>query len=242
MDKYAGNFLSQASRHLLDSCCKLAARIFLAGEYCLRMPFNPVILLYPLGGYLLGSVSTAIIVCRLMRLPDPRAVGSNNPGATNVLRHGGKKAAIITLLGDMLKGLLAVLIAEQFTHQPMYLALSGLGAFIGHLYPLYFGFKGGKGVATFYGALLGYNWLAGVAALIVWLLVAAVTRYSSLSALISAASAPVILWLLKADTAFLFTAIPMVLLLYWRHRSNIRNLFTGKESKIGAKKNSPEKP
>jgi glycerol-3-phosphate acyltransferase PlsY len=200
------------------------------------MAFDPVILLYPLGGYLLGSMSTAIIVCKLMRLPDPRAVGSNNPGATNVLRHGGKKAAIITLFGDMLKGLLAVLLANQFSHQPEYLALAGTGAFLGHLYPLYFGFKGGKGVATFYGVLLGFNWLAGVAALCVWLLVAFVSRYSSLSALLSAASAPFFLWLLDADTALLMAAILMSALLYWRHRSNMQNLISGRENKIGEKK------
>jgi glycerol-3-phosphate acyltransferase PlsY len=204
------------------------------------MAFDPVILLYPLGGYLLGSISTAIIVCKLMRLPDPRAVGSNNPGATNVLRHGGKKAAIITLFGDMLKGLLAVLLASRLTSQPEYLALTGLGAFLGHLYPLYFSFKGGKGVATFYGVLLGFNWLAGVAALVVWLLVAGVSRYSSLSALLSAASAPFFLWLLDANMALLIACSLMVILLYWRHRNNMRNLITGRENKIGQKKTQSE--
>jgi glycerol-3-phosphate acyltransferase PlsY len=204
------------------------------------MAFDPVILLYPLGGYLLGSISAAILTCKLMRLPDPRSVGSNNPGATNVLRHGGKKAAIITLFGDMLKGLLAVLLAAQLTSQPEYLALAGLGAFLGHLYPLYFGFKGGKGVATFYGVLLGFNWLAGVAALVVWLLVAGVSRYSSLSALLSAASAPFFLWLLGANTALLISSGLMVALLYWRHRSNMYNLITGRENKIGEKKSLSE--
>jgi glycerol-3-phosphate acyltransferase PlsY len=200
------------------------------------MAFDPVILLYPLIGYLFGSISTAIIICKLMQLPDPRSVGSNNPGATNVLRHGGKKAAIITLFGDMLKGLLAVLLASQFSTRPESLALTGLGAFLGHLYPLYFGFKGGKGVATFYGVLLGFNWLAGLAALVVWLLAAAVSRYSSLSALLSAASAPVFLWLLDANTALLLACSLMVTLLYWRHRSNMRNLISGRENKIGEKK------
>ena len=201
------------------------------------MAFDPVILLYPLGGYLVGSISTAIITCKLMRLPDPRSVGSNNPGATNVLRHGGKKAAIITLLGDMLQGLLPVAVAAQFNAAPLVLALTGLGAFLGHLFPLYFAFKGGKGVATFYGVLLGVHWLAGVAALLVWLLTAALTRYSSLSALVSAASAPVILWQLDAHISVLLCGTAMTALLYWRHRSNIRNLIAGKEDRIGVKKN-----
>lgn len=214
----------------------LATSFIRAGKYFLRMAFDPVILFYLLGGYLVGSISTAIITCKLMQLPDPRSVGSNNPGATNVLRHGGKKAAIITLFGDMLKGLLPVVIASQFTTQTEYLALTGLGAFFGHVFPLYFGFKGGKGVATFYGALLGFHWLAGVAALFVWGLAAAITRYSSLSALLSAASAPLLLYLFAADKALIFSAGLMVLLLYWRHRSNIQNLLHGRETKIGQKK------
>jgi len=218
----------------------LAVCILVAGKYSVCMAFDPVILFYPLFGYLLGSISTAVITCKLMQLPDPRSIGSNNPGATNVLRHGGKKAAIITLFGDMLKGLLAVLIASRFTSQADSLALAGLGAFLGHLYPLYFGFKGGKGVATFFGVLLGFSWLAGVAALLVWLLVAAVSRYSSLSALLSAASAPVFLYLLDVNTAMLISCGLMVLLLYWRHRSNIHNLFSGEENKIGEKKPAAE--
>ncbi len=207
-----------------------------AGKFCLHMAFDPVILFYLLGAYLIGSISTAIITCKLMQLPDPRSVGSNNPGATNVLRHGGKKAAIITLFGDMLKGLLPVVVASQLTAQPEYLALTGLGAFLGHIFPVYYGFKGGKGVATFYGALLGFHWLAGIAALLVWLFAAAITRYSSLSALLSAASAPVLLYLFTVQPVILLSATLMVLLLYWRHRSNIQNLVRGQENKIGQKK------
>lgn len=200
------------------------------------MTLDPVFLLYALGGYLVGSISTAIITCKLMALPDPRAVGSNNPGATNVLRHGGKKAAIITLLGDMLKGLLPVFVAGWLSHQPIAIALTGLGAFLGHLYPVFFGFKGGKGVATFYGALLGFNWLAGLAALAVWLLMAFIFRYSSLSALVSAASSPLLLWQFSHNTALLASCSVMAVMLIWRHRSNMRNLVAGRENKIGTKK------
>jgi glycerol-3-phosphate acyltransferase PlsY len=200
------------------------------------MPLDPVILLYALGGYLIGSISTAIITCRLMGLPDPRAVGSNNPGATNVLRHGGKRAAIITLLGDMFKGLLPVLFTTQLSHDPMAIATTGLGAFLGHLYPVFFGFRGGKGVATFYGALLGFSWPAGLAALAVWLLMAFIFRYSSLSALVSAASSPFLLWQFNDNSALLASCGVMALMLIWRHRSNISNLVAGRENKIGRKK------
>lgn len=202
------------------------------------MTLDPVIMIFVLGGYLAGSVSTAVIVCRLMGLPDPRAVGSNNPGATNVLRHGGKKAAIITLLGDMLKGLLPVLVATQFSSAPAMIAATGLGAFFGHLYPVYFGFKGGKGVATFYGVLLGFNWLAGLAALAVWLLVAFLSKYSSLSALVSALTSPIWLWQFGSDRRLLAVCTVMVMMLIWRHRSNIRNLINGTENRIGRKKSA----
>ncbi|MGD2161202.1 MAG: glycerol-3-phosphate 1-O-acyltransferase PlsY, partial [Gammaproteobacteria bacterium] len=148
------------------------------------MNFEFHYLFYALAGYLIGSVSTAIITCKLMGLDDPRNVGSNNPGATNVLRHGGKKAAIITLIGDMLKGLFPVIAVTQI--EPVYtaIALTGLGAFFGHIFPVYYGFKGGKGVATYYGVLLGYSWLAGLAALLIWLLTALASKISSLSALV----------------------------------------------------------
>ncbi len=202
------------------------------------MILDPVILLYALAGYVLGSLSTAIITCKLMRLPDPRSAGSKNPGATNVLRLGGKKAAIITLLGDMLKGLLPVIVVQQMTADPYTLAATGLAAFLGHLFPLFFGFKGGKGVATFYGALLGFHWLSGLLALLVWLLTAWLTKISSLSALVSAASASLILWALGQDPALLSACMLMALLLFWRHRSNIRNLINGSEGRIGQNKSS----
>ena len=143
--------------------------------------------------YLIGSISTAIITCKIMRLEDPRKVGSNNPGATNVLRHGGKKAAIITLLGDMLKGLIPVLLIIQLQADTLTVALVGLFALLGHIFPIYYGFKGGKGVATYYGAILGINWLVGLIALIIWLTMAALFKISSLSALVSISLTPFVL-------------------------------------------------
>ena len=200
------------------------------------MSFDPVYLLYALAGYLAGSISTGIITCKLMGLKDPRSVGSNNPGATNVLRHGGKKAAIITLLGDMLKGLIPILIARQLQADNIALSIIGVSAFLGHLYPVYFRFKGGKGVATFYGVMLGINWMVGLVALGVWLLAAAVTRISALSALISAFCSPIIVWYFTGSQTYIAATLFMVLLLVWRHRSNIKNIIEGKENKIGVKK------
>lgn len=146
-----------------------------------------VILLFIVLGYLAGSVSTAIIVCRAMGLPDPRNEGSRNPGATNVLRLGGKKAAAITLAGDFLKGLLPVLLARLAGVEATGLALIALAAFLGHLYPIFFGFQGGKGVATAFGAILGLSAPVALAALATWLIMAFVLRISSLSALTAAA-------------------------------------------------------
>lgn len=200
------------------------------------MDFDPVYFIYLLGGYLVGSVSSAIITCKLMGLDDPRRVGSNNPGATNVLRHGGKKAAIITLLGDMLKGLLPVLLVRWLEPQAAAIALAGAGAFLGHLYPLYFGFKGGKGVATFYGVLLGFDWLAGLLALALWLLAAAIWRISSLSALISTLCSPFIVWAVTASLPLLVATVIMAILIYWKHRTNIRDLIAGREETFVVKK------
>lgn len=199
------------------------------------MNFELYYLLYALAGYLVGSISTAIITCKLMGLNDPRSVGSHNPGATNVLRHGGKKAAIITLFGDMLKGLLPVVVVSQLETAPAAIAVTGLAAFLGHVYPIYYGFKGGKGVATYYGALLGFNWITGLVALAIWLGAAFLFKISSLSALISVLAAPFILWHLTQSMELAATLGLMTLLLYWRHRSNIRNIIEGKENKIGPK-------
>ena len=184
--------------------------------------------------YLLGSISTAIIVCKAMRLPDPRTEGSGNPGATNVLRVGGKKAAAITLFGDMLKGLLPVLAARQLEVEPLSLAIIGSAAFIGHLFPVFFGFKGGKGVATLLGVLFGFSWWAGLATAATWLVIAKVFKLSSLAALIATALAPLYLYYLIADAYyFIIVTIIMVVILFWRHKSNIQKLLTGKESSIG---------
>lgn len=183
--------------------------------------------------YLLGSVSAAIIVCKLMSLPDPRSQGSGNPGATNVLRVGGKKAAAITLFGDMLKGLLPVLIAMYFTSSPLIIGLAGIAAFFGHLYPVFFGFKGGKGVATMLGVLFGYHWLAGAATGLTWLVIAKVFKISSLSALIATALAPVYIWFITGKHELVIITAIMTIILFIRHKSNIQNLLSGAEGKIG---------
>ncbi len=184
-------------------------------------------------GYLAGSISTAILVCRAMGLPDPRNEGSRNPGATNVLRFGGKKAAAITLVGDFLKGLLPVLLAHWIGLEDVGLALTALAAFLGHLYPVFFGFEGGKGVATAFGAMLGLSWPVALAALATWLFMAFVVRISSLSALTAAVLTPVCAWLFDLPLALQAAIMAMVLLLIWRHQSNIRNLLAGAEDKIG---------
>jgi glycerol-3-phosphate acyltransferase PlsY len=182
--------------------------------------------------YLLGSISSAIIVCRIMGLPDPRTQGSNNPGATNVLRIGGKKAAAITLLGDALKGLIPMLIAHAFQAAPLILALTGMAAFLGHLYPVFFGFKGGKGVATALGIQFGLSWMIGLSIAALWLFVAKVMNVSSLAALIAMALAPVIVWWFWPAPELIVMQVVMSILLFWRHRSNIQNLLSGREGKI----------
>lgn len=182
--------------------------------------------------YLLGSVSSAIIVCRLMGLPDPRTQGSNNPGATNVLRIGGKKAAAITLVGDSLKGLIPMVVGHLLGAAPAVLAGIGLAAFIGHLYPVFFGFRGGKGVATALGVQIGLFWPIGLSVAAIWLFVAKVLKISSLSALISMALAPVIVWFFWPENVLIGMQLIITGLLFWRHRSNIRNLITGTEGRI----------
>ncbi|MDH5786172.1 MAG: glycerol-3-phosphate 1-O-acyltransferase PlsY [Chromatiales bacterium] len=185
--------------------------------------------------YLLGSISTAIITCKLMGLPDPRTQGSKNPGATNVLRFGGKKAAAVTLFGDFLKGLLPVVIGLLLQVEPLTLALIGMAAFLGHLYPVFFAFQGGKGVATALGVILGLSWQVAVAALITWLVMAKVFKISSLSALIAAVLTPLYCWLLAPQQEYIVLLVVVSVLLIWRHRSNIRNLISGSEGKIGEK-------
>ena len=184
-------------------------------------------------GYLAGSISTAIIVCRMMGLPDPRSEGSRNPGATNVLRFGGKKAAAITLAGDFLKGVLPILLARLAGIDDLGLALTGLAAFLGHLYPVFFGFEGGKGVATAFGVILGLSWLTALAALGTWLIMAFTVRISSLSALTAAILAPLYAWLFGLPLIYSAAILFMTILLIWRHRTNIRDLLAGTEDKIG---------
>ncbi|MFN7573278.1 MAG: glycerol-3-phosphate 1-O-acyltransferase PlsY [Betaproteobacteria bacterium] len=193
-----------------------------------------------LAGYLLGSISFAVVVSRAMGLADPRSYGSNNPGATNVLRTGNKAAALLTLLGDALKGAVAVWLARYFGPGfglgPFAFACVGAAAFLGHLYPVFFRFQGGKGVATFFGVLLALNFWIGLAACAVWLAVAAVFRYSSLASLCAAVSAPLV-YALAYDLgdAVVWPLAAMAVLLIWRHRQNIVNLRAGRERKIGQK-------
>lgn len=190
------------------------------------------VLLLIIGAYLLGSVSSAIIVCRLMGLPDPRTQGSGNPGATNVLRIGGKRAGAVTLLGDGLKGLVPMLLAHLLDANPMVLAATGLAAFLGHLYPVFFGFRGGKGVATALGVQLGLYWPIGLAVAAIWLFVAKVLKISSISSLLSMALAPLVVWIFWPEPVLLAMQLLISLLLFYRHRGNIRNLLAGAESKL----------
>ena len=185
-----------------------------------------------LGGYLFGSISTAIIVCKLMGLPDPRTEGSRNPGATNVARLGGKKAAALTLAGDMLKGLVPVLIAHALHASPTILAATALAAFLGHLYPVFFGFQGGKGVATALGVIYGLYWPVGLLTTGIWLAMAIVFRYSSLAALTAILLTPLGFMWLWPEKPIIIAMVLLTVMLFWRHRSNIANLLSGKEGKI----------
>jgi glycerol-3-phosphate acyltransferase PlsY len=193
--------------------------------------------------YLLGSLSFAVIVSRAMRLDDPRSYRSGNPGATNVLRSGNKLAAIFTLLLDAIKSVVAVLIARFLAERLGYgdgvVALAGLAAFLGHLYPVFFRFQGGKGVATAAGVLLAFNPWVGMASLGTWLAVAIVTRYSSLAALVTALLAPFYVYFLHGDSQIVVAVAVMSALLIWRHRANITKLLNGTESKLGSKAGKP---
>ncbi|WP_298931388.1 glycerol-3-phosphate 1-O-acyltransferase PlsY [uncultured Ramlibacter sp.] len=195
--------------------------------------------------YLIGSLSFAVMVSRLMGLKDPRTFGSKNPGATNVLRSGSKAAAIVTLLLDALKGFVPVLLVrlygKDFGLEDGSIAAVGLAAFLGHLWPVFFRFQGGKGVATFIGVVFGIHPLLGLATAVTWLVIAFFFRYSSLASLIAAAFAPVfyllgdrIQW--YAEKPILMALCAMALLLAWRHRENISRLLEGKESRLGQKK------
>lgn len=184
-------------------------------------------------GYLTGSLSTGIIVARLMGLGDPREDGSGNPGATNLLRLGGRSAAAATLLGDALKGVVPVLAGHALGLSDSMLELIGLAAFLGHLYPVFFGFRGGKGIATGLGVLMAWSWLVGLGVMLSWLVVAALMRMSSLAALISFALAPLYALLITGSRSLAAAAAVMALLTTWRHRSNIRRIARGEEPRIG---------
>lgn len=190
---------------------------------------------FPVFAYLLGSVSSAIIIARLMGLKDPREIGSKNPGATNILRYGGKTAAVLTLVGDALKGAVPVLIAQALTHDVVILALTGLGAFLGHLFPVYFSFRGGKGVATTLGVWLALSPWAGLAMVATWAAIAFVFRYSSLAALTVSVAAPFYVAWFSPGWPYILAMIVMSATLIFRHRANIRSLLAGTETRIGIK-------
>lgn len=196
--------------------------------------------LFGIAAYLIGSVSFAVVMSKIFGLADPRTYGSKNPGATNVLRSGNKAAAALTLLGDGAKGWLAVWLALRYGAQygidDAGLALVAIAVFAGHLWPVFFRFVGGKGVATFFGVLLGLNVWLGVASLVTWLVIAYAFRYSSLAALIASVFAPFYYGLLFGTDVKLLAVLAMSCLLVYRHRGNIVNLMTGKESRIGSKK------
>jgi glycerol-3-phosphate acyltransferase PlsY len=196
-------------------------------------------IIFTIAAYLIGSISFAVVMSRVFGLSDPRTYGSKNPGATNVLRSGSKKAAIATLIGDGAKGWLAVWLAvhfgDRFGVEDGGIALVAVAVFIGHLWPVFFRFVGGKGVATALGVLLGLNVWLGLATLVTWLVVAYAFRYSSLAALVAAIFAPFYYGLLFGANEILFAVIVMSALLLIRHGKNISNLLAGKESRIGSK-------
>jgi len=183
--------------------------------------------------YLIGSLSFAVIVSRALNLPDPHSYGSGNPGATNVLRSGSKKAAILTLMGDTLKGVAAVLLTKHFAAQfgitEVGIALVAIAVFLGHLFPLFFGFKGGKGVATAAGVLWALDWRIGLGLTLIWALVFAVSRVSSLAALMGSAMAPVLAWYFLGVGPAFYAVLAMAVMLIWRHQENIARLVSGKE-------------
>ncbi|WP_257620208.1 glycerol-3-phosphate 1-O-acyltransferase PlsY [Janthinobacterium sp. NKUCC08_JDC] len=209
---------------------------------------NPVIttVAMTVAAYLLGSISFAVVMSKVYGIADPRTYGSKNPGATNVLRSGNKGAAIMTLLGDGAKGWLAVFLADHFAGAlgvgDMAVALVAIAVFLGHLWPVFFRFVGGKGVATALGVLLGINPWLGLATLATWLIIAYAFRYSSLAALVAALFAPFYYGLLFGVDPILLSVIVMSVLLAYRHSQNIANLLSGKESKIGGKKDAAKAP
>lgn len=182
--------------------------------------------------YILGSINSAIIVCFLLKLPSPRTVGSGNPGTTNILRLGGKKAAIVTLLGDMLKGFIPVITTHMFQLSLPAVAYIGLVAVIGHIFPIFWGFRGGKGVATLMGVTLGFDCLLGVLFLLIWTIVALITRYSSLAAILATAVSSIfVIFYINFNTALPFLIMAIIVIV--RHHQNIKRLLLKTETKIG---------
>ena len=192
--------------------------------------------LFALGAYLLGSIPFAIVVSRVMGIADPRTYGSKNIGATNVLRSGNRLAALLTVLGDAGKGWVAVLVAQLLGASVGIIALVAFCAFLGHVFPAWLRFNGGKGVATAGGVLIAIDWRLGLTIIALWLAIAAATRYSSLAALIAAIFAPIATWYLHGVGPLLYAVIGMSVLLIFRHKANIAKLARGEESKIGASK------
>lgn len=192
-----------------------------------------MIIAWLLLGYLFGSVSSAIVVCRVLGHGDPRLVGSGNPGTTNVLREFGKGAAALTLIGDVAKGVIPVVASQFWDVGPLGVALAGGGAFLGHLYPIFFRFVGGKGVATLIGVLLAFDIKLGICFIGSWLSIATFTRYSSLSALTATTLTPIVAFYLGTPLPIVAMLGLMGLFIFWRHQSNIRNLLAGTEGKIG---------
>ena len=184
--------------------------------------------------YFVGSISSAIVLCRLAGLPDPRSQGSGNPGATNVLRFGGRSLAAKVLIGDMLKGLLPVLFAYWVDGTTSVLAAVALCAFLGHLYPVFFDFRCGKGVATAFGVILGIMWPVALALLVTWIVIAALSKISSLGALVAAIAAPFYAWYISEHNQYVILTGIISILLIWRHRSNIQQLLAGTEDKINS--------
>jgi len=200
------------------------------------IPVTLVPVVWIVAAYLLGSIAFGILISKLYGLPDPRTVGSGNIGATNVARSGKKLAAVLTLLGDAFKGWFPVWLALQSGMLMWVVSATALAVFFGHLYPIYHGFKGGKGVATALGVMLAISPLLGLATLVTWILVFAISRYSSLGAIVAAALAPVFAWLLLPYKDYVITVLIMAAFLIWRHRSNIQKLLAGTESGFGKKK------
>lgn len=192
------------------------------------------IIIFVVIAYLCGSLSSAIIVCKLLGLPDPRIEGSGNPGTANVLRIAGKKAAALVLLGDALKGFIPVVVARIFNVDGLALGLVAIAAVIGHIYPIFFKFKGGKGVATFLGTTFALSPIVGIAFILTWLIVAFLSRYASLASLISSILS-IIYILIFSKFAYLIPILAIIALIIWKHRGNIQRLLAGTESKINLK-------